>query len=98
MTPSRVSSLNEWSLNPPVSPTTQGRYFDLAAPVLVLGAAEQPASNATVLAAARTPSAIFLDVIGNVIPYVDCTTEREVVRGMLIQVTDTTSDRGLSIA
>jgi hypothetical protein len=41
----------------------------------LLGAAAQPASNATALTAARTPTAIFLDVIGNVIPYVDCTTE-----------------------
>jgi hypothetical protein len=45
----------------------------LAAPVLAVGADAQPASRATVLAAARTPSAIFLDVIGNVIPYVNCT-------------------------
>ena len=64
--------MNEWSLNPPVSPTTHGRYFDLAALVLALGADAHPASRATELAAARTPSAIFLDVIGNVIPYVIC--------------------------
>ena len=72
---------------------TQGRYFDFAVPPLVLGAAEQPARRATVLAAARTPSAIFLDEIGNVIPYVECMIDELVMRGMLIQVTDTAGDR-----
>jgi hypothetical protein len=62
-------------------------------PALVLGAAEQPASSATVLAAARMPSPIFLDVIGNVIPSKWIARPGQGMRGMLIQVTDTAGYR-----
>jgi hypothetical protein len=71
-TPCSDSWLNEWSLKPPTSPTTQGRNVDLEAVVAGVGAVPQAVSTATVPSAAMAPSPIRLvsDVKGG--PFLGC--------------------------